>query len=192
VRARTRGRSIRDISREIERLEALARTEHRPEFGTTFSAADAKEPDPDQLQMRRDLTATAYHTANRLVPDIELIADRKAALERRVALLEELHGEAGVPSPSKIAEIERYLQDRLSALRHCGPEGEALPLVVDECFLHLRADAKWAMLDLVDRLSAHAQVIYLTDDPDVSTWARRRSTTGAIAFLDPLRQPITA
>jgi hypothetical protein len=48
------------------------------------------------------------------------------------------------------------------------------------------------MLDLVDRLSAHAQVVYLTDDADVSTWARRRSTTGAIAFLDPLRQPITA
>jgi hypothetical protein len=202
VRDRTKARSIRDVNREIERLEALARTEHRPEFGTTFTTADGQEPDPDQLQMRRDLTATAYHTANRLVPDIELIADRKAALERRVTFLEELHGESGVPSTSKVAEIERYLQQRLTALRHCGPgdgapgvggnDSEALPLVMDECFLHLRADAKWAMLDLVDRLSAHAQVIYLTDDPEVSTWARRRSTTGAIAFLDPLRQPITA
>src|SRR3954463_14287170 len=94
VRDRTKGRSIRDVNREIERLEALARTEHRPEFGTTFTTADGVEPDPDALQMRRDLTATAYHTANRLVPDIELIADRKAALERRVVFLEELHGEA--------------------------------------------------------------------------------------------------
>jgi hypothetical protein len=59
---------------------------------------------------------------------------------------------------------------------------------MDECFLHLRADAKWAMLDLVDRFSAHAQVVYLTDDAEVATWARRRATTGSIAFLDPLRE----
>jgi hypothetical protein len=188
VRARTKGRAVRDITREIERLEALARTEHRPEFGTTFTALDAKEPDPEQLQMRRELTSTAYHTANRLVPDVARIADRKAALERRVALLEEEHGEVGVPSPSKMVELERYLQERLAALRHCGNDGESLPLLMDECFLHLRADAKWAMLDLVDRLSSHAQVVYLTDDSEVATWARRRATTGAITFLDPLRE----
>lgn len=191
VRARTKGRAVRDISRDIERLEALARTEHRPEFGTTFTANDAKEPDPAQLQMRRELTATAYHTANRLVPDVSRIADRCAALERRVALLEEAHGEVGVPSPARMGELERYLQERLAKLRHCGADGESLPLLLDECFLHLRADAKWAMLDLVDRLSSHAQVVYLTDDSDVATWARRRSTTGAIAYLDPLREAAT-
>jgi hypothetical protein len=191
VRARTKGRAVREISRDIERLEALARTEHRPEFGPTFTAADAKEPDPEQLQMRRELTATAYHTANRLVPDVARIADRKAALERRVALLEEEHGEVGVPTPAKMGELERYLQERLAKLRHCGADGEALPLLLDECFLHLRADAKWAMLDLIDRLSSHAQVVYLTDDSDVATWARRRSATGAIAYLDPLRETAT-
>lgn len=192
VRARTKGRSIADVAREIERLEALVATEHRSEYGHHFSAADAKEPDPEQLQMRRDLTATAYHTANRLVPDVERIADRKAALERRVAILEEEHGEVGVPSPSKMAELERYLQERLAALRHCGIEGgEQLPLLMDECFLHLRADAKWAMLDLVDRCSAHAQIIYLTEDAEVATWARRRATTGSITFLDPLRETVS-
>ena len=63
---------------------------------------------------------------------------------------------------------------------------------MDECFLHLRPDVKWAMLDLVDRLSGHAQVAYLSNDPDVATWARRRATTGTVAFLDPLRQPSVA
>ena len=189
VEARTKGRSVADISREICRLEALAASEHRTEFGGTFTPADAREPDPVQLQMRRDLTATAYHTANRLVPDVGRIADRKAALERRVAILEEEHGEVGMPTPAKMAELERSLQERLAALRHCGGHGESLPLLMDECFLHLRADAKWAMLDLLDRFSAHAQVIYLTDDPEVATWARRRAATGSIAFLDPLREP---
>lgn len=191
VRARTKGRSIHDLAREIERLEALAVTEHRSEFGTAFTPADAKEPDPDHLQMRRDLTSTAYHTANRLVPDVARIADRKAALERRVAILEEEHGEVGVPTTGKMAELERYLQERLAALRHCGVEAESLPLLMDECFLHLRADAKWAVLDLVDRFSGHAQVVYLTDDAEVATWARRRATTGSIAFLDPLRHQLS-
>jgi uncharacterized protein YhaN len=77
-------------------------------------------------------------------------------------------------------------------VRHCGREVESLPLLIDECFLHLRADAKWVMLDLVDRLSAHDQVIYLTNDAEVATWARRRATTGTIAFLDPLREPLTS
>ncbi|HVF31688.1 MAG TPA: hypothetical protein VM933_01515 [Acidimicrobiales bacterium] len=190
VLARTKARSVHDISREIERLEALARTEHRTEYGRTFTAADAREPDPDQLQMRRELTATAYHTANRLVPDVEHIADRTAALERRVGMLEREHGEVGSPTPSRMAELERRLQERLAGLRHCGVDGESLPLLLDECFLHLRPDAKWAMLDLVDRFSAHAQVVYLTDDADVATWARRRATTGSITFLDPLRQQL--
>ncbi len=187
VRDRTMGRSAADIAREIERLEALAQADYRADFGPTFTAADAREPDPDQLRMRRDLTATAYHTANRLVPDVARIADRKAALERRVAILEEEHGDTGLPTPSKFAELERYLQQRLTALRTCGVDGESLPLVMDEAFLHLRADAKWTMLDLLDRLSGHAQVIYLTNDPEVGTWGRRRATTGSIAYLDPLR-----
>jgi hypothetical protein len=177
---------VRELDREIERLEALAQTEYRPEFGSTVGAADAKEPDPEELQARRDMTATAFHMANRLVPDVARIADRASAVERRVNLLEEQYGDIGVPSPAKSAEVECYLQERLAALRHCGRESEGLPLLLDECFLHLRADAKWAMLDLIDRLSGHAQVVYLTHDHDVAMWARRRATTGTIAYLDPL------
>jgi hypothetical protein len=191
VRYRSAGRALRELDREIERLDALVRSEWRPEFGSSFTAADARDPDPDALQSRRDLTAMAYHTAVRLVPDVGRIADRRAALERRVGVLETESGEAGVPSAGKVAEIERELQHRLAKLRHCGRSGEPLPLLMDECFLHLRPDAKWAMLDLLDRLSGHAQVVYLTNDADVATWARRRATTGTIAYLDPLRQPST-
>jgi hypothetical protein len=192
VRDRTAGRALRELDREIERLAALAAMEHRPEFGTVFTAADAKEPDPAELQARREMTATTFHMANTLVPDVGRIADRRSAVERRVRLLEEQYGEAVMPTPGKIAELERHLQERLAALRHCGTGGESLPLLMDECFLHLRADAKWAMLDLVDRLSGHAQVIYLTDDPEVATWGRRRAATGAIAFLDPLRETLSS
>lgn len=192
VRYRSAGRALRELDREIERLEALVRSEWRPEFGSSFTVADARDPDPEALQSRRDMTAMAYHTAIRLVPDVARLADRCAALERRVGVLEGEFGEAGMPSVRKVAEIERELQHRLTKLRHCGRSGEPLPLLMDECFLHLRPDVKWAMLDLVDRMSGHAQVVYLSNDPDVATWARRRATTGTIAFLDPLKQPSVA
>ena len=189
VRYRIANRALREIDREIERVDALVKSEWKPEFGTTFNANDAREPDPDMLQSRRDMTAMAYHTATRLVPDIERIADRRAALERRVSALESEHGEAAMPSKTKAAEIERELQHRLAKLRHCGRSGETLPLLMDECFVHLRPDVKWSMLDLVDRLSGHAQVVYMTDDPDVAVWARRRAAAGTVTFLDPLKQP---
>ena len=190
VRYRSANRALREVEREIERLDALVKSEWKPEYGSSFTAADARDPDPDMLQSRREMTAMAYHTATRLVPDVERIADRRAALERRVASLEAEFGEAATPSKVKIAEIERELQHRLARLRHCGRSGEPLPLLMDECFVHLRPDVKWMMLDLVDRLAGHAQVVYMTGDPDVTVWARRRAAAGTVTFLDPLRQPV--
>ncbi|HEX7169051.1 MAG TPA: hypothetical protein VF230_18885 [Acidimicrobiales bacterium] len=191
VRYRVANRAVREIDREIERVEAHVVSERRTEYGTTFTAADAREPEPHELQSRREMTAMAFHTAMRLVPDIDRIADRKAALERRVAFLESEFGDtAASPSAAKVTEIERELQHRLARLRHCGRSGESLPLLMDECFVNLRPDVKWAMLDLVDRLSGHAQVVYMTNDPDVPVWARRRAAAGTVTFLDPLRQPV--
>ena len=190
VHDRMVGRSVPEMSAEIERLDELVESEYRPEFGRSFTEADAKEPDPEELQARRDMTATAFYMASQIAPDVARIADRKSALERRVAVLEEQYGELGVPSPRKIAEIERHLQERLANLRHCGVGGESLPLLLDECFVHLRADVKWSMLDLIDRLAAHAQVVYLTNDAEVATWGRRRAATGGVGFLDPLRRAV--
>lgn len=189
VIAREAGRSVAEIDREIERVDAVVKKDWKPEYGSTFTAADAREPDPDALQSRRDLTAMAWHTATRLVPDVARLADRRAALERRVAILEEQYGEGTAPTKARLAEIERELQHRLARLRHCGTANAPLPQIMDECFVHLRPDVKWAMLDLVDRLSGSAQIVYMTDDPDVTVWARRRANAGSVAFLDPLKQP---
>ncbi len=185
VRDRERGRDAAELERDIARLTEAIEAEWRPEYGSSFTASEAREPDPDELASRRELTATAFHTANRLVPDISLISDRRAAVERRVAALERQFESAGVPTAEKVAEIERELQHRLAALRHCGRDGEQLPLLLDDCFANLRADAKWQMLDLLDRLAAHAQLVYLTADPDVATWARRRAASGSMSHQAP-------
>ena len=145
VRVSAKGRSIREQykDRQIKRVEALARADHRAGSGRRSPPPTAWSRTPTLLQMRRDLTATAFHTANRLVPDIEHIADPPATLEPAcLAFLEEVRTAKERPRRRpKVAKVERYLQDRLSALRHCGARGRGAAVGDGrECFLHLRAD----------------------------------------------------
>ncbi|MGI8791612.1 MAG: hypothetical protein ACR2H3_00245, partial [Acidimicrobiales bacterium] len=116
-RGRIRARSTEEIDAEIERLEGLSMSEYRQEFGAVFTAADAREPDLDELQERRDLNRTAYNTARRLVPDVDKIADRRAAVQRRVALLEAEYDDSlgGILSAEKATQVEHELQERLAA-----------------------------------------------------------------------------
>ncbi|MBV8079160.1 MAG: hypothetical protein JO186_02150, partial [Actinobacteria bacterium] len=86
--ARTHARSREEIEAERGRLEALVRREHRPEWGATVVADESEEPDVGDLQRRRTVAAQAYDTAIVLVPDVEHLADRKSAVERRVHVLE--------------------------------------------------------------------------------------------------------
>ena len=127
--------------------------------------------------------------AAKLVPDVELLADRRNAVERRVAVLESSLGEVSSANPLfETPDIEQLLLARVVAARNAGPSGEALPVLLDEPFLRLRGESKWAMLDLVERLAEKTQMIYLTDDVDVVVWARRRSSTGVLALLEPVAE----
>ncbi|MGH9268049.1 MAG: hypothetical protein ACRD0D_07720, partial [Acidimicrobiales bacterium] len=131
---------------------------------------------------RGQMTSTAYFTAKSLVPNVAALADRRSALERRVAALEKDVG-GPRPAPMGLAEIEATLAERIDAIGR-QPGGEPLPILLDDVFRHLGPEAKWAALDAVDRLSGRAQVVYLADDPAVVTWARRRAATGAITHND--------
>jgi hypothetical protein len=185
ARARLRDKSV--VDQELSELEARARNEHRPEWGSSVAPMDEDEPDVEELGRRRENTAHAYEMAAKLVPDVDLLADRRNAVERRVAVLESSLGD--VPSASPLLEtpdIEQLLLARVIAARNAGPGGEVLPVLLDEPFLRLRGDSKWAMLDLVERLAEKTQMIYLTDDVDVVVWARRRSALGVLALLEPV------
>jgi hypothetical protein len=41
------------------------------------------------------------------------------------------------------------------------------------------------MLELIGRTAGSPQVIYLTDDPQVSVWARLEAMSGNLSFLAP-------
>lgn len=189
IRARAMRRPIADVDAEIHRLQDMARAEYRPEYGSV-TAQDAAEPDPEELRRRRELTATALTTASRLIPDIDLIADRKQALERRVEFLEEHHSEV-VGSLTRASEVEPYLAERITEAC-AGDSREPLPLLIDDLFANVRADQKWDLLDMLDHLSAGAQIVYLTNDPDALRWARRRAQGGSIAVAECASRPLVS
>ena len=184
--ARTSARHPEVVEGELQLLEERARQEHRPEWGTSVTADDAAEPDVAQLRQRRQSTAEAYATASALVPDVEHLADRRNAVERRVTVLEAAMGDS--PAAAALADtgdIERYLLARLTSVRNTGPGRVPMPLLLDEPFLRIHGSRKRELLDLLERLSGRAQLVYLTDDPDVVLWARRAAGNGSVLLLEP-------
>ena len=191
--ARTRSRSREEIEAELSRLEALVRRERRPEWGANVEPDDSEEPDVTELQRRRAVAAQAYETAIDLVPDVEHLIDRKAAVERRVHVLETSidgdlgSGDAGID----MEDVRRQLIARLTEARK-GAGEETLPVLIDEALVRVRGDFKWDLLDLLDRVADKTQIVYLTDDHDVVLWARRRAGGGSLMLLEPVNEMETA
>jgi hypothetical protein len=184
-RARASARPSEVVEAELAELEARARRDYQPEWGSSVVPDDSAEPDVEALQRRREEAARAYETAARVVPDVERLADRRAAVERRVTVLEATLGDQPAAAAlASTADIERYLLARVTAARNAGPQREPLPLILDDPFARIRGDRKWEVLDLVERLAQQAQIVYLTDDPDVALWARRRLATGSLLLLE--------
>jgi len=82
------------------------------------------------------------------------------------------------------ANLAHALVTHLSDVRKMGPEGESLPLLLDDPFLALDPSVKPALLELLSRSAGSPQVIFLTNDPDVLTWARLEALTGEIGILE--------
>lgn len=82
------------------------------------------------------------------------------------------------------ANLAHALVTHLSEVRKLGPEGESLPLLLDDPFLNLDASVKPGLLELLSRSAGSPQVILLTNDADVLTWARVEALTGEIGILE--------
>lgn len=190
LRTRESARPLAEVEAELAQLEAQARRESRPEWDAKVSPADAEEPDYAELQQRRDEAMNAWTAASRLVPDVKRIVDRCSALERRVAVLEGGLDETAAVSRVSTREIEPQLQARLAAVRRPGSHDETVPLLVDEALLRLQSEVKWGLLDMIERCSQQVQMIYLTDDPEVVTWARRRVGVDALSLMEPMSETV--
>ncbi len=82
------------------------------------------------------------------------------------------------------ANLAHSLVTHLTEVRKLGPEGESLPLLLDDPFLNLDPSVKPALLELLSHSAGNPQVIFLTNDPDVCTWARLEALTGEIGVVE--------
>lgn len=183
-RSRAAARPLDELEAEQRRLEAAARSLRQPEW-ETVTAADAETPDLAALEAERaSLAGEATEVLSEL--DVERLADRQAAIERRVAALEARHGGAeGSSDPGAVADIHQRLLDRLSIAATAGPHDDPVPMVLDEALHRVPADRKWDSLDLLLRQSQDHQLVYLSDDAFVAAWARQQAADGRVILLEP-------
>ncbi|MEY2450133.1 MAG: hypothetical protein QOH79_3609 [Acidimicrobiaceae bacterium] len=184
--ARTRARPRNEIEEDLTRLQNESRRLRRPEWATV-QPSDAMGPDVDELVARQIEVRELLDSDREEVVDVDRLIDRHSAMERRVASLEaQIDNEYPGTTIAQVADVQQYLLAHLTRAGHCGLQDEAVPVILDEPFLRIAADRKWELLDMLRRLGEATQLIYLTDDPYVGAWARRRASAGLITLLEPV------
>jgi len=88
-------------------------------------------------------------------------------------------------SPDISSAMAQALVARLTQLRSIGPAREAFPLVLDDPLTELEGPAKAPLLELISRASLEQQIIFLTQDVEVASWARVEAMTGALSIFEP-------
>jgi hypothetical protein len=131
-----------------------------------------------------------------------LLARRRASLRARMA---ELPDDAEVAATRRRldavadrlarldagpgADVERTREALLGRIARLRPDGIAAiaPLVLDEALVGLEPDDLCDLLDLLVRVAERTQVVLLTGDPAIATWARHRSAGGQLRLIDLAR-----
>lgn len=186
--ARSRARPRAEIDAELAALQDKAARLRQPEWAAV-TAAEATTPHIPELEAQREEVLRELARARAEV-DIDRLADRHAAVERRVAALEARASEGGGSDPTAIADIQQHLVARLTVAAQAAPHGDPVPVVLDEVLQRVPADRTWDLLDLLLRLAEHQQLIYLTDDAFVAAWARQRAIDGTITLLEPAPESV--
>ncbi|MCD9625718.1 hypothetical protein [Rhabdothermincola salaria] len=94
---------------------------------------------------------------------------------------------AGAPSPAVMPgdETARDRLDRLRVRLAVRPSGgESVPLVCDDPFIEVDPGAKPPLLEALVECARQRQVILLTDDAEVTTWARVERLTGDVELVE--------
>ena len=76
------------------------------------------------------------------------------------------------------AELAHALLQRLQQLKSLGAGGESFPLLLDDALTEVDPGVKPELLELLTKASLDQQIIYLTEDADVASWARVEALTG--------------
>jgi hypothetical protein len=108
-----------------------------------------------------------------------------ARLRRDITALGAMSSTAPDMDDDRTTDLARVLVGRLAELRHLGRGGESFPLILDDPFVELDPSMKPSLLELLGHSSGSPQLIFLTQDEDVASWARLEALTGALSIIEP-------
>jgi hypothetical protein len=106
-----------------------------------------------------------------------------ARLRREVDALGAISTTAPEVSDDETGELAHVLVGRLAEVRSVA--GEGLPLLLDDPFRDLDPSVKPLLLELLGRSSGEPQIVFLTEDEDVASWARLEALTGEVSLIEP-------
>jgi hypothetical protein len=106
-----------------------------------------------------------------------------ARLRREVDALGSISGTAPETPRDVTGDLAHVLVSRLAELRSVA--GEGVPLLLDDPFQQLDRSVKPMLLELLGRSSGEPQIIFLTEDEDVASWARLEALTGEVSLIEP-------
>jgi hypothetical protein len=115
-----------------------------------------------------------------------------ARLRRDITALGAMSSTAPDMDDGRTTDLAGVLVGRLAELRHLGNDGESYPLILDEPFTGLDPGVKPALLELLGHSAGSPQLIFLTEDEDVASWARLEALTGALSIIEPTPQHVEA
>ncbi len=84
-----------------------------------------------------------------------------------------------------VTRFAQALNSRLAAVRAMGPRRQTFPLVLDDTLAGVDPALKPALLELLSKATVSQQVLFLTNDEDVTSWARAEAITGVLALIEP-------
>lgn len=149
-----------------------------------------------KLALAEDHRDAAIHWT-RLAGDVSVdwAIEHHAEIERAAKLRHQLRHltRAGAPDPAlddQAADYALALVSHLDTLRELGPGGESFPLIIDDPLHGAAPSTRLALLELLARSAGNPQIILLTDQDDVASWARLEALTGEIALVEPTAEPI--
>jgi hypothetical protein len=111
-----------------------------------------------------------------------------AELRTSIGSLQYLSEGAGPVSHTETDELAQALLARVEAVRALTPGEETVPMVVDEPFADLPPAMKPMLLELLLSVAGKPQLVVLTGDEDVTSWARIEAMTGRLAVVEPVVQ----
>ncbi|MEO7572906.1 MAG: hypothetical protein ABIX10_10770 [Acidimicrobiales bacterium] len=104
-------------------------------------------------------------------------------LRREVDALGALSTTAPEVAEDVTGDLAHAIVTRLAEARSVA--GEGVPLLLDDPFQQLDASVKPLLLELLGRSAGEPQIVFLTDDEDVASWARLEALTGEVALIEP-------